>query len=232
VFPLVRYLLTDRVALDLRTTTYIITNLLYVSPKRNLLYVTDTTSSTFGSSNSPTHVFEHLSCFLPGLLALGAHTLPLDNLAELGIIWDHLGNETTYGQAGRNYQTLKKYNLKDLHMWAAEGIAQTCWATYADQPTGLGPDEIMMDTILVNRTETSEHAAKRETFLWIDAVEKWRKSGRRGLIPGLKDPVPMMPARKKSENNGRDYYFRRPGYLLRPEVGDNRVISKSIVNAR
>lgn len=36
-----------------------------------MLYVTDI---SFGE---PTYKFEHLSCFLPGLLALGVHTLEL-----------------------------------------------------------------------------------------------------------------------------------------------------------
>ncbi|KAG5223216.1 glycoside hydrolase family protein [Salix suchowensis] len=48
----------------------IINRLLYLSPTRKQLYVTDTSRGT------PTHNLEHLACFLPGLLALGAHTLP------------------------------------------------------------------------------------------------------------------------------------------------------------
>ncbi|KAF9561220.1 glycoside hydrolase family 47 protein [Agrocybe pediades] len=211
---------TDKTSLEmyLRATTYIITNLLYLSPTRNLLYVTDTTASTFGHSKMPTHIFEHLSCFLPGLLALGADTLPLDNLTELGINWDNLGNETTYGHAGTAYQMLRRHSLKDLHMWAAEGIAQTCWATYADQPTGLGPDEVVMDTVADDNSKTSQNGEKSATFLWIDAVEKWRKSGRRGIVPGLREPIPVKPGKV------RDYVFRRPGYLLRPETVESLYI--------
>lgn len=48
----------------------ILGNLVFLSPKRNLLYITDTTGLI------PSRKFEHLSCFFPGLLALGAETLP------------------------------------------------------------------------------------------------------------------------------------------------------------
>ncbi|KAF7330402.1 alpha-1,2-Mannosidase [Mycena venus] len=80
-YLLKQYLLTaqtDKKSLEmyLRATTHILTTLLYVSPTRHLLYVTDTSSATFDHAGRPTHKLEHLSCFLPGLLALGAHTAP------------------------------------------------------------------------------------------------------------------------------------------------------------
>ncbi|KAF9446193.1 glycoside hydrolase family 47 protein [Macrolepiota fuliginosa MF-IS2] len=224
------YLLTarsDRTSLEMyiRTTTHIITNLLYLSPTRHLLYVTDTTSSTFDRPGVPTHLFEHLSCFLPGLLALGAHTLPLDNLAELGIDLPELGPETTFGHAGRAYKLLSSYNLKDLHLWAAEGLAQTCWLTYADQPTGLGPDEVVMNSI-TKEPQTKIWAGDRywlatDDYLWIDAVDKWKKSGSRGEVPGLKEKHPVIYSERQrlsGKSRGRDYAVRKSGYLLRPET--------------
>ncbi len=195
---------------DIRATTHIINNLLYLSPTRNLLYVTDTDMPTIDHGNSPSHTFEHLSCFLPGLLALGAHTLPLDKLHEMNIDLDKLGNETMYGHAGKGYKRLKNYNLKDLHMWAAEGLAQTCWITYADQPSGLGPDEIVVST-----------AKHIRAYLWMDAVDKWKTSGGRGVIPGLTDHKPVVYTeyeRSHGIGKGRDYQIRKAGYLLRPEV--------------
>ncbi|KAF8159581.1 glycoside hydrolase family 47 protein [Crassisporium funariophilum] len=205
---------TDKTSLEMyiRATTHIITNLLYLSPERHLLYATDSFTPTSKQLASPSHVFEHLSCFLPGLLALGAHTLPLDNLSELGIKLEHLGNETTFGYAGRGYTQLSTHNLKDIHMWAAEGLAQTCWMTYADQPTGLGPDEILMRSVL-------DH--KPKTHLWMSAVEKWKKGGGRGLVPGIADKKPVIyteDERLKGTGKGRDYTIRRSGYLLRPET--------------
>lgn len=211
---------------DIRATTHIITHLLYLSPTRHLLYVTDTTTPTFERRGVPTHVFEHLSCFLSGLLALGAHTLPLDNLKVLGIDLSKLGSEETFGHAGRAYKLLSSYNLKELHMWAAEGLAQTCWLTYADQPTGLGPDEMMMNSLPKNPKSKSwagnRYAIESEDYLWIDAVEKWKKSGSRGEVPGLKEKKPVIYSeeqRLSGKARGRDYVLRKPGYLLRPEVG-------------
>lgn len=202
--------------LDIRATTSIIMHLLHLSPERNLLYVTDTDNTIFDSAAQPSHVFEHLSCFLPGLFALGAHTLPLDKLDDLGIELDKLGNEKMFGYAGKGYKTLKGYNLKELHMWAAEGLAHTCWVTYADQPTGLGPDEI---SILAWKGVPAED----RSYLWIDAVDRWKRSGGRGTIPGLADPVPMIYSDEERLNRNttkRDYVLRRAGYLLRPEVSN------------
>lgn len=48
---------------------------------------------------------EHLSCFLPGLFALGVHVL---------------GEELSEAE-------------RELHLWAARGLGQTCWIMYADQ---------------------------------------------------------------------------------------------------
>jgi hypothetical protein len=48
----------------------IIDRLLYLSPTRELLYVTD------ANRGKPSGTFEHLSCFLGGLFALGAANIP------------------------------------------------------------------------------------------------------------------------------------------------------------
>lgn len=55
---------------DMKSMQGILENLVFLSQTRNLLYITDTTGLT------PSRKFEHLSCFFPGLLALGATTLP------------------------------------------------------------------------------------------------------------------------------------------------------------
>lgn len=77
---------------------------MYISPVRNLLYVTD------AHNNYPTHQLEHLSCFYPGLLALGLQTLELSPRDA------------------------------ERHRWAAEGLAHTCWLQYAESATGLGSE--------------------------------------------------------------------------------------------
>jgi mannosyl-oligosaccharide alpha-1,2-mannosidase len=152
---------------DLRVVDSIIDTLLYVTPKRKLLYVTDATNA------SPSFKFEHLSCFLPGLLALGVDTLDLPPPA------------------------------KERHAWAAEGIATTCWLTYADQASGLGPDEMTM------RHEPPFAGAK-----WTAQLAEWEAAGRPGGVPpGLGNATPERSAA------ARDYNAYKTSYLLRPEVG-------------
>lgn len=221
-YLLKQYLLTaktDRANLELylHTASHILTNLLYLSPKRQLLYVTDTKQTVNGPT--PNHVFEHLSCFLPGLLALGAHTLPLDNLSELGIDLARFGTEARFGNASQAHRTVNNFNVKKLHLWAAEGLAQSCWLSYADQPTGLGPDEMTMPSYKEGTFVWSDALAawvKSSTndisTLWIDAMESWKASGSKGRIPGLGVPVPVK------DKSAKEYTMRRQGYLLRPET--------------
>jgi mannosyl-oligosaccharide alpha-1,2-mannosidase len=125
-------------------------------------------------NGKPSHVFEHLSCFLPGLFALAAHTLSLP---------------------ARDLE---------LHQWAAKGLANTCWTTYIDHPTGLGPDEMIM-----KKRDGGDPQAGR----WYEQVEKWEREGRVGLSPGLQEVPPAPPEL-------RDYSAQNVAYLLRPEVSD------------
>jgi len=98
-------------------------------------------------------------------------------------------------------------------MWAAEGLAQTCYLTYADSATGLGPDEMQMDM--------GYEGQDNEPYLWIDAVDDWTKTGRKGEVPGLSNKKPVYyteDERLRGTGRGRDYVMRRTVYLLRPEV--------------
>lgn len=200
---------------DIQATTRILTNLFYVSPTRHLLYVTD----TLKNGRTPTHTLEHLSCFLPGLLALGAHTLPLDNLASMGINLDDLAKDLN-AEFKADYARLGLYNLKDIHLWAAEGLAQTCFLTYADQQSHLGPEEVVM-------YHTPDHKKPYERVvgsLWFETLESWRKSGSRGLPPGLAQKAPVIYDKQEGLKGllkgkpSRDYVIRKTEYLLRPEV--------------
>lgn len=207
--------------LDIRTTTSIISNLLFLSPTRHLLYVTDIWGSTFHGRAETGHTAEHLSCFLPGLLALGAHLLPLDNLTTLKIDLKELGGqENVYGEAARGFHRVANWDLKKLHMWAAEGLAEGCYMTYADQPSGLGPDEIVFGRWL-GRTESGGRGYEGD-YTWLTAMERWRQSGHRGLPPGLGDKRPVQLSDVKGRDglaSARDYAIRKGGYYLRPEVG-------------
>ncbi|KAJ7708869.1 glycoside hydrolase [Mycena rosella] len=154
-------------ALYLRAVDSIIDTLLYVTPNRKLLYVTD------ANSGVPTFKFEHLSCFLPGMLALGVHTLDLPP------------------------------HTKELHAWAAEGIATTCWLSYADQASGLGPDEMTM----------TQPPAPYTDGKWTTLLTKWEADGRPGGVPpGLGN------SKTESTDATRDYRADKSAYLLRPEA--------------
>ncbi|PFH51966.1 glycoside hydrolase family 47 protein [Amanita thiersii Skay4041] len=233
-YLLKHYLMTakgDKKSLEMyiRATTHIITDLLYLSPTRHLLYVTDTTHPTNESRASASHLFEHLSCFLPGLFALGAHSLPLDDLYLLGIDFRSLVGHKLYGFAGMNHERLSEWNLKQLHMWAAEGLAQTCWLTYADQPSGLGPDEMIMFNPGKRAwdSKSSQWVYKDNAYLWLEALEKWKRTGGRGPPPGVgaKSPIAYYPSDRSSQRaKRRDYLIRKSGYLLRPETVESLYI--------
>jgi len=87
----------------------VINHLIFVSPKRGLLFVTDVRGTL------PTGKQEHLSCFLPGLLAMGANVLTREELPDRD---------------------------RTLHQWAAEGLAYTCYLLYSENPSGLAPEEV------------------------------------------------------------------------------------------
>jgi len=134
-----------------------------------------------------------------------------------------------YGNGGKAYRRLSRYNLKELHMWAAEGIAQTCHLTYADSATGLGPDEMMIIDGSLRKTNQVENGmdtirrrwVEPDSHLWIDVLDRWKWNGAKGVVPGLeaKKPVVYTEAQRlSSKGKGRDYTFRKTDYLLRPEV--------------
>ncbi|KAG7093987.1 hypothetical protein E1B28_007617 [Marasmius oreades] len=183
---------------NVQASTSIIQNLLYISPDRDLLYVTDT---TFDPSNKtiphvPSHRFEHLSCFLPGLLALGVNTLNFD---DPDVSWFDK-------------------EQRELHLWAAQGLAYACWLSYADQKTGLGPDEMyMLYTPSEVLTETTNGRVstvpQRPKGLWIDLVDEWKRLGKpHRRPPGLRE-VPSEPISSR-----RGYTHGKSSYLLRPET--------------
>jgi mannosyl-oligosaccharide alpha-1,2-mannosidase len=121
------------------------------------------------------HRLQQLSCYLPGILALGASTLPDAELSP---------------------------KEKEIHRWAAHGLAYTCAISFEDQESGLGPEEILMSGY-----------GKR----WMEVVDEWELGGRQGDVqPGMGEPEP------ESNTTRRDYYTAYPNdWLLRPEVKKN-----------
>lgn len=177
----------------MRGMNYVLTKLLYLSPERSLLYVTD-----MSKDGQLSHVFEHLSCFLPGLLALGVQSLPSSAF-----------NNSAFLPSQESILT--QHNLSELHMSAALGLGESCWLMYADQPTGLGPEEILMAQ---PASRDRSGTFNMSSGLWIDSMEQWRISGRQGTPPGIEQKDPEPDAAK------RDYELRKPAYFLRPEVRD------------
>lgn len=189
----------------LKASSGIIRNLLYLSPNRRILYVTDVHlgSSSPLSSSIPSRRLEHLSCFLPGLLALGAHELA-----------DEMDSHE-----------------RDLHLWAAEGLTYSCWLMYADQPSGLAPEEVLFerpregpgggevkgqgDAETQGAGKPHKSVIEEEPDLWYNIVQSWKRSGGMGKPPGVSRPAPPMPKAKTAE---KDYFVMNYKYLLRPET--------------
>ena len=98
--------------------------MLFISSKRKLLYVSD----IGGPSHSPSGKLEHLSCFLPGLFALGgSHAcFRATHADELRFV----GADQLTESEGMTKQRKERY------MWAAIGLAQTCAGIYEDSQTG------------------------------------------------------------------------------------------------
>ncbi|KAI0664372.1 seven-hairpin glycosidase [Cubamyces menziesii] len=212
-YLLKQYLLTGKQDVEslemyILTANEALTRLLYLTPNRELLYVTDTAGGSFTAS----HNFEHLACFFPGLLALGAHTVDL-NAALAAIDPSKLSAE-----ARRQYEVLSKYDLHALHMAAAEGLTTSCWLMYADQPSGLGPETVQMRHDWKFVGEDGKPKVNSKGKLWIDAVEEWNEGGRRGPLPGLGEKKTITQLRKEDGTAQADYSVRRPDYFLRPET--------------
>ena len=156
----------------------ILENLTYLTPNRSLLYVTDASIDMLGRF-SPSHKLEHLTCFLPGLLALGAATIP---------------------------------DVPREHMWAARGFAQTCWMLYADSPTGLAPDEVVMRSKPISPSIKPGPAPFGR--LWATHLEEWEQSGAEGEPPGVRPVTPI----RDFLNETTEYTPIGARFLLRPET--------------
>ena len=91
---------------------------------------------------------------------------------------------------------------KQLHLWVAEGLAQTCYLSYADQTSGLGPEEMLFTS---------------QSSKWYPEFQKWQNGGmvRGEFPPGVHKDEDLKPVK---DSQKRDYTNRRNTYLLRPEV--------------
>ncbi|KAF7330403.1 alpha-1,2-Mannosidase [Mycena venus] len=134
------------------------------------------------------------------------------------------------GWAARGYAALARQpSLREIHLWAATGLAETCYLLYADQPTGLAPDEVQFRPGgdarygLAKDGKWMEGGGRR----WIDELEAWRTTsagsgtwkGRR-LPPGvgldMKPVVYSELERTQGSGRGRDYGGEADGLSVAP----------------
>lgn len=152
-----------------------ISRLVYISEKRNLMYITDVIGGR------PLHNMQHLSCFFPGLLALGNYLLP----------------ENVY-QPGE----------KESFQFVAEGLAETCWVLYADQATGLGPEEV--------RFTPYGGEDDYQSGRWIHHLKDWELGGRK--TPWPPGVGPAQPSSGPPGATSKEYSYNNGAWYLRPEV--------------
>jgi len=153
---------------------------MYISKTRHLLYITDI------NRDGPSGKMEHLSCFFPGLIALGLHTLP----------------DSIYESADE----------KLLFQYAAEGLAHTCWVLYADQATGVGPEEVVFQPY----DSDASGDDKWESGRWTNHVNEWIDQGKpKGKLKGVHN---LSSPRRGRGDLPLDYEYKRPQYFMRPEV--------------
>ncbi|PVG00778.1 seven-hairpin glycosidase [Serendipita vermifera] len=125
-YLLKEFLLTGRsderlLAMYKRAVFGAITQLVFLSPRRHLLYITDIRKGLIEGT------FQHLSCFFPGLLALGVSAIPNWSQKE-----------------------------RQLHEMVAHGLAESCWLMYKDMKSGLGPDQALFEPFSPNDVHESK----------------------------------------------------------------------------
>lgn len=113
-------------------------------------------------------------------------------------------------------------------MWAARGLGQTCYIMYADQPSGLAPEEITVMSWMgpYNAHRTAEDV--KIEGLWMTHLKKWQAEGegedrenvgQGGDPPGVREVNPIKEAVGNINiMKSREYRIKRTPYLLRPET--------------
>ena len=98
--------------------------------------------------------------------------------------------------------TIPHDKLNERHAWAAEGLAQTCWVTYADSVTGLGPERVKF---------ANAYPGQR----WAKALDAWERNGRGG---GMEAPPGVREVKVERQQWRQEYSVSDGRYMLRPEV--------------
>jgi mannosyl-oligosaccharide alpha-1,2-mannosidase len=151
----------------------IIDNLLLLSAERKVAFVTDSSRGQLSG------VFEHLTCFLPGVLALG--TKLLDD----------------------SFFTL--WSTREKHEAAAAALAEACYTLYTDSPNGLSPDEVKF-TIPSRKKQTNKPGPSSwsEAYVkWHIGEDKTIPSPGRDPVPRSEGPKGAEYNVRKSGNHLR-----------------------------
>ncbi|KAJ7738098.1 glycoside hydrolase [Mycena olivaceomarginata] len=217
-YLLKQYLLTAQsnkksLEMYIRATTHILTTLLYVSPTRHLLYVTDTSTATF-TPRGPAHAQDGTPLLLPPPRAPRAGRTHAPTRRPRGAgSWTCTRSAPTW--AGRR-AGMKRLRGSPRCGRSTSGLRRgsptRATLLYADQPTGLAPDEVIFKVqgdarYGLKDGKWMEGGGRR----WIDEVEAWRvASTGSGTWKGRRLPP--------GTGRGRDYGGRKTDYPLRPET--------------
>ena len=179
---------TELSTTDMKSLRGLIQNLMYISKTRHLLYITDI------SQSRPSGRMEHLSCFFPGLIALGLHILP-DSVYE-------------------------STDEKLIFQYAAEGLTYTCWVLYADQATGVGPDIVTFGPYSTDEYNIDDWESGR----WINHVNEWFDRGKpKGQLKGVHNLSPPrrgeLDLPLDYEHHDTRYLMRPEVRLVGPSCG-------------
>eukprot|EP00658_Telonema_sp_P-2_P071595 TRINITY_DN60835_c0_g1_i2.p1 TRINITY_DN60835_c0_g1~~TRINITY_DN60835_c0_g1_i2.p1 ORF type:complete len:473 (+),score=111.46 TRINITY_DN60835_c0_g1_i2:164-1582(+) len=183
--------------------------------RKNLLHRTPGGMQYVGTTSNQGKM-EHLACFLPGLLALGAHT------AEVG----------------------SKTAAEDMDL--AKALMQTCYNSYAESPLGLGPERVYFSPTgfkvaddapwTVHRPETVESLyilfvttgdTKYQDWGWniFTAMERCCKTSHGyGAHPDVRNP--QLPCCQGNDDRTETYFFAETLkylYLLFADSDSSRI---------
>lgn len=173
---------------DLDSANGIISNLLYLSPQRNLLYATDLPSTI----SRPSGKHEHLVCFLAGLFALGTATIPsslMDDRTRERHQWAAQGLAHTCWIAYADSKTGLGPECVAFGIWGTAGGGRR-WIEAVEEWEG--------DRDAMKARATLDGKLFNE--------ETW------SAPPGVKDAAPVR------QDESTEYFVRDGRYMLRPEV--------------
>ena len=149
------------------------------------------------SNNKAGRVMEHLDCFVPGMLMLGAAVLEQDLTQENLELREHLQKKRENRWIPPDTTAEELNSFRDL----AAQLTETCYHMYKMSPIGLAPDSV----VFVRGNEDEEEDLARRTA-------RSQNSKKTEKNAGTKDSYPPRSSRFP------DMRFGSTHNLLRPEL--------------